>query len=86
VPAWHNLYIEERKCVEMIGGMFSLVRRENFSSTYYVGSKVVHNFLIKNPRYDGIINKISRALPAVGDWGYDVLFCLKKRSPREIRT
>jgi len=80
---WHNLYLDESRLLSVSRPYFELERVVNFSSTYYVGSRVLYPFLVGNNekriRHDFILNKIFLALPAVGPYGVQKLFVLRRR-------
>ena len=79
---WHNLYLDEDLVLPQIDHLYELLDIEAFSSTYYLGSRVLQPFVIgpsSEPTYDSEINKLFSQLPAYGDYGYQKLFVLKKR-------
>ena len=80
---WFNLYIDEEK-------LFSFMKKNNtekievinFSSTYYIGSRVIQPFVIgkkKEPCYDSEINRLFSLLPNYGDYGTQKLFRFRKK-------
>ncbi len=74
----NNLYLSEQQLNVFLPKLFTIEKIEHFASTYYFFSKVIHQFLIKNPSYDGMINRIGAALPNIGKFGYCKLYLLKK--------
>ncbi len=80
---WFNLYIDEGEFAEKVSDIFDLVEIRNFSSTYYVGSRVLQPFVKRilsvPPDYDSEINRLFAGLPAWGDYGIQKLFLFRKR-------
>lgn len=79
---WHNLYIDEDIFIKAVSDFFKLVDILNFSSTYYLGSRVIQPFikkLVNQPlSYLSEINRLFVQLPSYGDYGIQKLFILKK--------
>lgn len=79
---WHNLYLDEEKFFPYLKPWMKLVENINFSSTYYIGSRVFQPFIIgkdKEPRFDSEINKLFTLFPSVGDYGTQKLYIFQKR-------
>lgn len=80
---WHNLYINEKKFFSAIKNLFVLKGIDNFSSSYYVGSRIFNGKLAqiegREPDYDHPINHIAAQLPPIGDYGPMKIFLLKKK-------
>ncbi len=79
---WHNLYIDEDAFIKGISDFFKVVDILNFSSTYYIGSRVIQPFVKKLSNqptsYLSEINRLFAQLPSYGDYGIQKLFILKK--------
>jgi ubiquinone/menaquinone biosynthesis C-methylase UbiE len=69
---WHNLYFDEAEFLERSRKFFRQVELKNFSSTYYLVTRVVYSALCKaegvEPDYNHPIHKIATALPPAGDF------------------
>lgn len=80
---WHNIYIDEDKFIKEVSGFFEPVEILNFSSTYYIGSRVVQPFIKRtlgqSPDYLSEINRYFMHLPSFGDYGIQKLFILRKK-------
>ena len=80
---WHNLYINEKKFFAVIKKFFELKLVDNFSSTYYLASRIFNGKLAalekKEPDYNHPINQIAAKLPAIGDYGPLKIFVLIKK-------
>ena len=80
---WHNKYLDEDKLVPFLKGMFDMEQAVNFSSTYYVGSRVIQPLLLKpfgkEPSYDFVMNRLFAWLPSLGDRGIQKMFVLRKK-------
>ena len=82
-----NLYLDEHKVVESVSESLALVEILNFSSTYYVGTRILKplfaNMLgtdsinVADPKMDW--NRWFAQLPAWGDYGTQKLFVFRKR-------
>lgn len=82
---WHNLYINEKEIFDNIKNFFKIEEINNFSSFYYVASRIINGKIadINNidPKYDSDINKIARLISSCGnfgDYGPLKLFVLRK--------
>ena len=79
---WHNLYFDEDQLLEFIRPYFRLVEIDNFSSTYYVASRIFNAKLAhdrgEEPDYMSEINRIATMLPPIGDYGLLKLIVLQK--------
>ena len=69
---WHNLFFDEAAFADRAGRLFSQLEVVNFSSTYYLVTRVVYSALCKRegvePDYGHPIHDIAAALPATGDF------------------
>ena len=86
---WHNLYVDENKLFGYVEPWLKLVEVSSFSSTYYIGSRVLQPFVIgkgTEPRYDSEINRLFTLLPNVGDYGTQKLYIFRKRQQRHRNT
>jgi SAM-dependent methyltransferase len=80
---WHNFYLDEDEFLSKIPSDLRLEKAVNFSSLYFVISRVFNAKLTpegSNPEYLSEINKIARALPSFGDFGPLKMFEFKKVS------
>lgn len=81
-PPWHNLYLDEPLFLDRIKQYFRVKKRLNFSSTYYLGSRVFYAWLAQQfgwkLKYDSIFNRISLKLPNFGNFGIQTLFLLER--------
>ena len=79
---WHNTYIDEDKFIKGISVYFEVLDILNFSSTYYIGSRVLQPFINKllnqTPNYLSEINNLFKQLPPYGEYGIQKLFILRK--------
>lgn len=78
---WHNLYLPEDKVKSHLKKRCRLVEENNFSSVYYLGSRVIQPYLLpegQEPDYDSPINAFFAKLPAKGDFGTQKLFVFQK--------
>ena len=79
---WHNKYISEAWLKKEIKGLFKLEKVVDFSSTYYVMSRVFNAFLNKlygsEPGHNDMINKMALSLPDSKGFGIQKLFVLRK--------
>lgn len=70
---WHNLYIEEKEIFNRINNLFKIEHINRFSSFYYVASRIINGKIAElnnsEPKYDSDINKISRKISSIGDFG-----------------
>jgi SAM-dependent methyltransferase len=75
---WHNNYLDEGVFLPFLKQEFGRVTVYDFSSTYYVGSRVIQPVLQKpwgkQPSYDSPINWLFSHLPSVGSYGMQKLF------------
>jgi len=82
---WHNLYLDEHKLFPFIAPLFDTLEVVNFSSTYYIGSRIVQPFILKicdpqtEPNYNSEINRLFSMLPSYGDYGTQKLYVLAKK-------
>ena len=81
-----NRYLDETRVVEAVSPELALTELINFSSTYYVGTRVLKPLLVQalgadidvaNPDMEW--NRWFAQLPAWGDYGTQKLFVFKKR-------
>lgn len=81
---WHNTYIDDQKLEQFdnINNKIKLVKTSNFSSTYYLFSRVVNARLASDNNeevsYSHPLNKISLDLPSFGDYSQSKLWIFKK--------
>ncbi|MFC1699103.1 class I SAM-dependent methyltransferase [Candidatus Omnitrophota bacterium] len=79
---WFNLYLNDQTlCRFMEQRGLKKMEILNFSSTYYIGSRVIQPFVIgkgKQPRYDSEINRLFSQLPDYGDYGTQKFYRFKK--------
>ena len=82
---WHNKYIDYDKMLNDIEGLFDVIEVNNFSSSYYLGTR-----LFKALFYDELgkdagsdlqskYNEVSSKIMAVGDFGLLKLIILRKK-------
>lgn len=80
---WHNLYLNEKNLSQTWNKLFRLLTVNNFTSLYYIISRVVYAKLAtmnkEEPKYEHPINNIAATLPAIGDYGPLKLFVFEKR-------
>lgn len=80
---WHNNYLDEEKLIPFLNENFDIVCIRNFSSTYYIGSRVIQPVILKpfkkEPRYDFFLNRLFSYLPNFGNYGIQKLFICRKR-------
>lgn len=85
MPAF-NSYIDQDRLIESVSSYLKLVELINFSSTYYVCTRILKPLLIKalradidaaNPRMEW--NRWFAQLPAWGDYGTQKLFVFQKK-------
>jgi ubiquinone/menaquinone biosynthesis C-methylase UbiE len=69
---WHNLFFDEAEFLRRAAPLFSAVELENFSSIYYLVTRVVYSALCQQsgiaPDYGHPIHKIAVSLPTAGDF------------------
>lgn len=85
MPAFNN-YLDQDLVAESVAQEMELVELSDFSSTYYVGTRVLKPLLIKalgldiNPADPGMEwNRWFAQLPAAGDYGVQKLFVFRKK-------
>lgn len=81
---WHNNYLDEEKLLPFLNQKFEIICIRNFSSTYYIGSRVIQPLILKpfkkEPRYDLFLNRFFSYLPSFGNYGIQKLIvCRRKR-------
>jgi len=79
---WHNLYLNEKKISKEIKKYFKVLTVDNFSSLYYIASRIFNAVSASDPAspdYLSVINKVAAELPAVGDYGPLKIFLLQKK-------
>lgn len=81
-----NLYLDQEQLIEAVSPELKLVDIVNFSSTYYVGSRVLKPLLIqalgsKTNAADPLMewNRWFAELPSSGDYGTQKLFVFRKK-------
>lgn len=84
---WFNLYLDDDKLTAfMKENNMEVIEILNFSSTYYIGSRVLQPFIIgkdKEPRYDSEINRLFSMLPNCGDYGTQKLYHFRKKNEKK---
>jgi ubiquinone/menaquinone biosynthesis C-methylase UbiE len=82
---WHNLYLDEAHILSGAQGIFELLQTVNFSSFYYVASRIINAKIAQEqgvePQYDSDINRVAAmcsSLGGFGDFGPLKLFVFKK--------
>ena len=80
-----NFYLDEDKVIETVSPTLDFIELKNFSSTYYVGTRVIKPLLnaalgnkIDEAAPDMEWNRWFSQLPAWGDYGTQKLFVFKK--------
>lgn len=81
-----NQYLDQDKVIDATSSAMELVDIVNFSSTYYLGTRVLRPLLAKilginkdYTNYDMEINRLFAQLPSCGDYGSEKLFILRKK-------
>ncbi len=83
---WYNEYISAHRLAEYVRDKYLIAKVHRFSSTYYLGSRIVQPFLLKMresdrmPSYTSRINLWSSHIPSFGDYGIQKLWVLRKTS------
>ena len=81
-----NYYLDEQQVIAALSSEMEFVGLENFSSTYYVGTRVIKPLLAKalpadidvaNPNMEW--NRWFAQLPSAGDYGVQKLFVFRKK-------
>ena len=78
---WHNLYINQEQFLDQISNLFSVVKVDNFASTYYLISRTLNAILnLKDNKvdYNSTLNELAAKLPSLGDFSPEKLIVLKK--------
>ena len=78
---WHNLYINQEQFLDQISNLFSVVKIDNFASTYYLISRTLNAILnLKDNKvdYNSTLNELAAKLPSIGDFSPEKLIVLKK--------
>lgn len=82
-PPWHNHYLSEADLLPYAQTLFQSEGVDNYSSLYYVASRVFNAYLAKlegkEPDYYHPINQLAAGLPSFGDYGQGKIFLLRKR-------
>ena len=83
---WHNLYLDEEEFLNKISAHFDLIQIDNFSSLYYISSRIINAKIAQKnnvkPDYNSDINKYAGLISSVGefgDFGPLKIFVLKKK-------
>ena len=84
---WYSAYFDEAFAKEFILKHFSIIKRENISSLYYLITKVVYSKICqlekREPDYDNIIYKVITDLnESMGNYGATNLFLLRAKTPK----
>lgn len=79
---WHNNYLDEKKLLPFLNHRFEIILFKDFSSTYYIGSRLIQPLLLKlfrkEPKYDFFLNRFFSYLPSWGNYGIQKIFiCCK---------
>lgn len=77
---WHNNYLDEDLLLPYLKSLFKNGRVVDFSSSYYILSRVAYPFVLKlynkEPNYDSVWNKIFSYVPSIGNYGMQkMLIC-----------
>jgi SAM-dependent methyltransferase len=79
---WHNHYLSVGDLMGRLASLFRLVAVDEFSSMYYIMSRVVNARLAadrgEEPRYDSTINRVAAELPSLGDYGLLKIIVLER--------
>jgi hypothetical protein len=80
---WHNNYLDEKFIENVVGKRFSVVRRENISSVYYLITRVIYSKLCqlegREPDYENVIYRLAAELDeCAGNYGPICLYLLRK--------
>jgi ubiquinone/menaquinone biosynthesis C-methylase UbiE len=79
---WHNLYLDEEALGATWSGLFQLETIDNFSSLYYLASRIFNARLAQDqhqdPSYDHPLNQLAARLPSFGDIGPLKVFVFRK--------
>lgn len=78
---WHNLYLDEDTFLARLPQELRLVKVDDFSSLYFVISRVFNARLTppgQEPDYLSEINRVAAALPSMGDYGPLKMFVFEK--------
>ncbi|MDD5311761.1 MAG: class I SAM-dependent methyltransferase [Dehalococcoidia bacterium] len=80
---WHNNYLDENILLPFLKGIFDEVKMIDFSSTYYIGSRLIQPVILKlinkEPSYDFFMNKIFSYFPSMGNYGIQKLIICKSQ-------
>lgn len=79
---WHNLYLNEKKLLPYIKRYFKILKIDNFSSLYYIASRIFNAISSKDttkPDYLSIINETAARLHSVGDHSPLKIFYLERK-------
>lgn len=79
---WHNIYLNEERIIPYIKRYFNILEVDNFSSLYYIASRIFNAISAKNiskPDYLSEINRVASILPSVGDFSPLKIFYLEKK-------
>jgi SAM-dependent methyltransferase len=82
---WHNRYLSG-KILEHLYSRFSVLVDDDYSSSYYVVSRVLHPWMKKMNHDDSLeylseINRLGSLVPNFGDYGIQRLLVLKPKGP-----
>jgi len=79
---WHNIYLNEHKLLPYIKKYFKVIKVDNFSSLYYVASRIFNAVAADDkskPDYLSDINKVASKLPSIGEYSPLKIFYLEKK-------
>jgi ubiquinone/menaquinone biosynthesis C-methylase UbiE len=81
-PPWHNRYFRDAELEQLDIPGIRLERIEEYSSTYYLLSRVVNAWVAqregKEPRYNSPINEIALHLPPIGNFAQGRIWLWRK--------
>lgn len=85
VPAF-NLYLDQEKIIEAASPVLELIELVNFSSTYYLGTRVFKPILAASGKTkmnvadpESELNRLFAQLPSWGDYGTQKMFVFRKK-------
>lgn len=82
VPNKANIYIDSDKILEKVKNLFEVLVIDNFSSTYYLGSRIAYPMMLdkkEEPKHNHIVNKFFSEIDSVGDFGRERIYLLRKK-------
>jgi len=83
---WHNCFLDEDKFLLEASKIFDAVSVENFSSSYYLATRVIYSamcqLLGEQPDYTHPIHRVAGKLPMFGDFSPIKLVSMQRRVRR----